>query len=265
MSKRVRTLLVIGIMAVGVAILAPQSNTTGSIEYGIASVSPSGAAGGYAIPASCELGFEHNPKDCVLIPVDPICLDPAANNFGAFVSCIYGGGGGDGGGDGEGDGETVPSPACTANGDTGGTSVNEGDFASISCVPPPGATICSIAGTPLPLTVSPSDTTTYTVFCNNGGSAPVTVTVLHPDISVVANPGLIRSGSSSSITWSAVNVTAGSCGISGPNGFSVSEASGTKSTGPLTSESTYTLTCSTSKGSVSSQATVRIIPIITPF
>ena len=86
-----------------------------------------------------------------------------------------------------------------------------------------------------------------------------------PSLSIVATPSLIRPGDSVSITWTATNVISGSCSVTGPNGFSASGESGTQSTGPITSESTYTLTCSTSTGTVSSQVTVRVTPIITPF
>lgn len=106
--------------------------------------------------------------------------------------------------------------------------------------------------------VSPSNTTSYTVVCNSSGSsANLTVTVYNPSLTISASPTRVRSGNASIITWSASSVD--SCSVSGP-GISASGLSGSQSTGGLTNQSTYTLTCTTEGGSISASVIVTIAP-----
>lgn len=120
------------------------------------------------------------------------------------------------------------------------------------------ATGGAVSGT---ATVNPSVTTVYGVQCNNSGdSNSDTVTVVSPTLSLAADPVRVRSGSSSTITWSATNVQ--SCTVSGPN-FSHSGTSGSQSTGAITAQGVYTLTCrllGTTAAYQSTSVTITLIP-----
>jgi hypothetical protein len=104
--------------------------------------------------------------------------------------------------------------------------------------------------------------TTYSLTCTgSGGSATqsatvtVTTTAAAPTVSLTATPSSLTSGSASTLSWSSTNATA--CTASG--GWSGSKAtSGTQSTGALTANASYTLTCSGSGGSASKSATVTV-------
>ncbi len=106
--------------------------------------------------------------------------------------------------------------------------------------------------------VSPSVTTNYTVNCPAGGTDGETVTVYSPALTFSVQPTRIKSGNSATVTWSATGVT--SCTVLGPN-VSATGLTGSRSTGALTQQSIYTLTCTSPGGSVSSSATVNITPI----
>ena len=111
-----------------------------------------------------------------------------------------------------------------------------------------------------------TNTTTYTVVCGQTGTqASVTATAINPTMSLVATPSRVHSGSTSSLQWSASSVT--SCTLSGP-GTSVTVAatggaisSQNTTTAPITGQSTYTLTCQTAAGSVSTSVNVSLIPV----
>ena len=108
-------------------------------------------------------------------------------------------------------------------------------------------------------TVTPADSITYTVACDDSGSsANVSVNVLHPTLSISASPTRVRSGNASVISWSASNVN--SCSVTGPGGAFGSGASGSQPTGPITGQSIYRLACTTDGGSVSASITVTIAP-----
>ena len=154
-----------------------------------------------------------------------------------------------------------PAPvSCSVNGGAS-TSIIAGESAAVSCTAPSPVT-CTLGGTPIPLSVRPSDTTTYTVLCSNGSTAAVTVTVLQPTLSISASPTRVRSGRSATVEWSALN--ASSCTVTGP-GLSASGTSGSRSTGAITGRSTYVLVCQTGAGAKSAATTISIIPFFLPF
>ncbi len=103
--------------------------------------------------------------------------------------------------------------------------------------------------------------TSHTLTCTGpGGTAARTVTVVvtgppAPVVSLAANPASVSSGSASQLTWSTSNAT--TCTASG--GWSGSRAtSGTESTGPLTTTTSFTLACSGAGGVVNRSVTVSI-------
>jgi len=210
-----------------------------SVELGVASLSPNGAAGGAVIPASC--GSPPSPHE------GDMCEPPIVT--------------------------VTPNPPCGACTGGGGTTVNGGGSATISWTAPPGAVSCSgtnfstgglLTGSAV---VSPADTTTYIVTCNtpgDDGSASVTVTVLHPALSLVASPSRVRSGNSTTLTWSSAGVTPGSCSVTGPSFFASGE-NNSQVTAPIASQTTYTFACMTAGGPVSTQATVNVLPTFEPF
>lgn len=96
------------------------------------------------------------------------------------------------------------------------------------------------------------DTTTkYSLACTGpggDGSASVTVTVSAPPpvVTLSASPTTVVAGDAATLTWSATDAT--TCAASG--GWSGAEkTSGTASTGPLTTNTGYTLTCTGPGGS----------------
>lgn len=117
---------------------------------------------------------------------------------------------------------------------------------------------------PMQVSVTPSQTTTYSVTCYNssGQSASVSATLTvsqaptstpAPTVSVTASPDSITPGQSTTISWSSSNTTScklwdgSSAGISGSKTFSPSATA------------TYSITCSNSSGqSASASATIYV-------
>ena len=105
-----------------------------------------------------------------------------------------------------------------------------------------------------------SNTTEYELTCKGQwGSATqsvtVTVTAQSPAVTLQASPSSLRSGDSSTLTWSSQNAT--SCTASGA--WSGSKGvSGSQSTGPVKENSVYTLTCTGFGGSATQSATVSV-------
>ena len=204
--------------------------TSDSIEVGIATQSPLGERGGFAIPASCP-SYAHNPGEC-----------------------------------------TPPSFTATSGSGSGSNVyINEGGSATLewsgvsssSCSGVNFSTGGAVSGS---AEVTPSSTTQYTVICSNGGEASVTVTVLHPDLSITATPSLLQSGDTTSIAWSASSVN--SCSVSEDNSGitdSWSGTSGTQISSPITEQTIYTLSCVTDGGAVAESVTVSLIPIFQEF
>lgn len=134
-----------------------------SVEYGIASLSPSGEAGGYIIPASC--GSPHAGDECT---------PPTVTAGGSSSSSTI----------------VAGSPATIEwTGPAGVSSCDGTDFST-------GGAVSGSA------TVNPSVTTTYTVNCSNGGSASVTVTVVNPTLMLTATPPRIQNGHTTMLDWS---------------------------------------------------------------
>src|SRR5208282_6206817 len=80
---------------------------------------------------------------------------------------------------------------------------------------------------------------------------------LPPVVTLSASPSTVNSGSASTITWSSTNAT--SCSASGAWSGSKS-LSGSLSTGSLSANATYTLTCSGVGGIAAQSAMVSVTP-----
>jgi len=78
-----------------------------------------------------------------------------------------------------------------------------------------------------------------------------------PTLTFTANPQIMASGASSTLTWSSTNTS--SCTASGA-WSGVTATSGTQSTGVLTSSITFSLTCTGAGGSTSQSVTVTVTP-----
>ena len=94
--------------------------------------------------------------------------------------------------------------------------------------------------------------------CGGSGSAPVAPPPPAATASLSASPTTVNSGAAAMLTWSSTN--ASSCSASG--GWSGALASsGSQSTGALTADTTYSLTCTGSGGtSAATGATVTVTP-----
>lgn len=194
-----------------------------SAELGIAALSPAGELGGRVVPASCP-SYAHIAGEC--------------------------------------------SPTFTGSGSSGGSgtsfSINEGDTVTLewSCVnsdSSSGVNFSTGGAVSGGSEEQPTDDVSYTLVCSNGGQATVNVTVLHPELSITAVPRLVRPGDTSTITWSTTNTN--SCTVTGPN-FNKTGLSGSQSSGPITHQSTYVLTCQTDAGPTSESVTVNVTPTI---
>jgi hypothetical protein len=110
--------------------------------------------------------------------------------------------------------------------------------------------------------------TSFSLTCNGPGgnsnvaTVPVTVTgAIVPTVSLLTSTGAVPSGGAATLTWSSTNAT--SCIAS--NAWSGTLApSGTQSTGPLTKNSTFVLTCSGPGGtSPVVKAGINVVPTAT--
>jgi len=101
---------------------------------------------------------------------------------------------------------------------------------------------------------------TYTLSCTGTGgsaaqSATVSVKAPAPTVSLRVSPSSITRGNTASVVWSSTNAT--SCSASGA--WSGSKAvSGSQSTGALTANATYSLSCTGAGGSAVQSATVTV-------
>ncbi len=124
--------------------------------------------------------------------------------------------------------------------------------------------------------LSTAGTKTYVFWCDGPGGrsqvASASVQVLAPDATISANPSRVRTGTPSTITWSATGVK--SCTVSGPSGILASgnaSASNTFSTGSpiapaISARSTYTITCTTvGDNTITRSATVNVSQIFQEF
>ena len=109
-------------------------------------------------------------------------------------------------------------------------------------------------------TGSLSNTTEYELTCRGPWgsatqSATVTVSAESPTVTLQASPSSLRSGDSSTLSWSSQNAT--SCTASGA-WSGTKGVSGSQSTGPVKENSTYTLTCTGFGRSATQSATVSV-------
>jgi hypothetical protein len=123
-------------------------------------------------------------------------------------------------------------------------------------------------------TLNTPGTQPYQVICtgSGGASAPAfaSVDVLQPTATISANPARVKSGSSTTLTWSGSSVK--SCTVSGP-GVSVSgnATAGSFTTGSpktistVTAQSVYTITCQTNGSPVTDTVIVNLLPDFTTF
>ncbi|MCH7529590.1 hypothetical protein IIB50_00510 [Patescibacteria group bacterium] len=185
-----------------------------------------------ALPPQCSDGID-NDSDGLTDLADPSCSGSSDNDESNPAQCSDGI-------DNDGDGFVdLADPGCISSGDNNEFNIfpqcsdridNDGD--GLIDLADPGCT-------------DPSD--------NNETAPPAS-------LSLEASPiNLIRSGTGTIIVWSATDVI--SCTISGPNGFNFTTTSGSQSTGPLTEQSTYTLSCETDTGPVSVGVTVNVLPV----
>ncbi len=208
-----------------------------SVEVGLFSTSPSGESGGFAIPASKG--------------------SPHYGQGGYYGQSSY-----------YSQGSYVPPPTF---GNNCSGSLNEGgsctlSWSCFSSISSSGVNFSTGGETSGSAEVSPTATTEYTVICSSGGQTSQTITVFDPELSISANPERIRSGETSVISWSATDVDSCSVSEDNPNiTDSFSGLSGSQTTSALGQETTYTLSCSTEAGSVSSTVTVELLPLFQEF
>ncbi len=105
-----------------------------------------------------------------------------------------------------------------------------------------------------------SSTTNFLITCTGAGgsasaSTTVTVNAAVPTVNLIANPGNVSSGGSSNLSWSSTGAT--TCTAS--NGWSGTKGtSGSQSTGALSANRTFILTCTGPGGSASDSVTVTV-------
>jgi hypothetical protein len=105
-------------------------------------------------------------------------------------------------------------------------------------------------------------TATYSLTCTgSGGSATqsatvtVTSTAAAPTVSLSATPSSITTGTTATLSWSSTNAT----GCTASGSWSGSKAtSGSQTTGALTANTSYTLTCTGAGGSASKSAAITV-------
>ncbi|MES2014234.1 MAG: hypothetical protein V4437_00265 [Patescibacteria group bacterium] len=111
------------------------------------------------------------------------------------------------------------------------------------------------------LSVTPAATTLYSLTCTdaagNNAFSTATVTVVAPSLTITGTPQLVRSGSSTTISWHA-NGPVHSCSVSGP-GLSSTASSGSQ-TIVIHAESTFTFSCAAGAFSPVVSTTVKVLP-----
>ncbi len=249
------------------------SDVVGWVDFSFATVS---------LPAPTCTNGANNP---------PACNQCPANLFWNGASCIpcsNGGCTGLGGNAGDPDGSLVcingatNPPACdaltpscsilTANPDTitaGGTLTLRWECQdAAACTQVANTDGFSTGGALIGTdsTVTPSATSgdvTYGLTCDGTNFLFPSVTVLSPQVSISADPARVRTGNTSTISWSATEVD--SCTITGPgltpNPRSDFSAVTTSQPVTISTQSTYTITCD----SLSDSVTVNIIPVFDEF
>ena len=156
----------------------------------------------------------------------------------------------------------LPTVNLMANGSSSDITINSGQSANLSWVTTNSTSCTASGGWSGTKSTSGSESTgaltsskTYTLACQNGNgdsandSIRINVRIPVPTVTLKANNTdtriTINSGESATLSWTSTNTT--SCTASGAWSGSKS-ASGTESTGALTSSKTYTLACQNSAG-----------------
>mgnify|MGYP007077385401 CR=1 FL=1 len=101
--------------------------------------------------------------------------------------------------------------------------------------------------------VRPTEATTYTLECSQGGTASCTVNITGPSIQIVAHPQRVPLGARTRIYWVGENVA--ECTVSGP-GFEENTLRGAATTDAILDQTEFTLTCQTPGGSVVEAKTI---------
>lgn len=134
---------------------------------------------------------------------------------------------------------------------------------TIAPVTPTGYVFDSSQSSVLSQVVTAGNTTTFTL---NYDPEPVGASV-----NIDADPSSVVSGGSSFLEWSSSGIVPGTCVASGDWGGSQADSGSKYSTGALTSNSTYTITCEIpaadfggKNGSVQDSVTVTVTPITPP-
>jgi hypothetical protein len=156
----------------------------------------------------------------------------------------------------------VPPPQITTIFTATPASVAAGGSSTLTWVATAGAS-CSVAGlsgTTSPLLTGPiGATTTYTLTCMNSLNVSVTETATVTVVPVPAiasfTAGSLSVGAGASTTLSWVETTGASCSVAGLSG-----TTSPVSTGPISTTTTYTLTCRSVGGTVSQKVTVTVVP-----
>jgi len=166
-------------------------------------------------------------------------------------------------------------PVSTASLSVAPTIIDEGQSATLSWSSSSNATSCTGIGfstggatSGIRSTGALTQTSSYQISCAGpGGSSTIqstTVTVLHPDVSINANPvRVVAGGGTSSISWEGAGVS--SCavtrnGTAWKTGLSSSGVSDT-----VTAQTVYTVTCQTNGSPITRSATVNIVPSFGEF
>ncbi len=108
------------------------------------------------------------------------------------------------------------------------------------------------------LTVSPLETTTYTITASNAGgvtTSQATVTVTHPEptASIIADPETIESGESATLTWTTTHADS----VSIEPAIDPVDLNGTMTVAPLAT-TIYTLTATGPGGTTTAQVTITV-------
>jgi hypothetical protein len=111
------------------------------------------------------------------------------------------------------------------------------------------------------------DAVSLTASCGTGllpvaGLCQIDPATVAPTITVSAQPAIVRSGETTTITWLISDITSSTCTLSGPGvtGNPVTTVSGTATTADLVGLSTFSITCTGAYGSVTGATKVEVIP-----
>ncbi len=150
----------------------------------------------------------------------------------------------------------------------------------------PDATSCQWTGGFADLSAGPSgsvstgpltQTSTYQIRCSNasgtGAASNVTITVMNPEVTISANPVRVRAGVASTISWEGKDIT--SCVVTGPAGQTLASgdadatshvfASGSPLTAPITTQSTYRISCVTNGDPMTKSVLINVVPLYQEF